>query len=157
MQGPDPKCRRFGILWHFMSFYGILAFLPKSLIRNQIRFFLFYPIFSDFQTFTDFQTFRFHNSNSPPPPPPIWISFFYHWMCIYIFYCFYLRCGRPLLEDRAIGTEAVVAGRMNWSQIQTNKLDLVGSTVRSDEAVLGQQKHNKGFNTLHWFIKENEI
>ena len=38
MHGPDPKCRHF----------GILAFLPKSLIRNQIRFFRFFPIFSDF-------------------------------------------------------------------------------------------------------------
>ena len=28
-----------------LAFYGILAFLPKNLIRNQIRFFLFYPIF----------------------------------------------------------------------------------------------------------------
>ena len=50
MQDPDPKCRHFGILWHFLPFYGILAFLPKSLIRNRIRFFRFYPIFSLFPT-----------------------------------------------------------------------------------------------------------
>jgi len=47
----------YGILWHFMAFYGILAFLPKSLIRNQIRFF---PIFRLFPTF------RLHNSNCDP-------------------------------------------------------------------------------------------
>ena len=49
----------FGILWHFwhfMAFYGIVAFLPKSLIRDQIRFFRFYPTFSDF--FRLFPTFR---------------------------------------------------------------------------------------------------
>ena len=40
--------------WHFCQ---------KSLIRNQIRFFRFYPFFR-FQTFPDFQTFRFQNSNS---------------------------------------------------------------------------------------------
>ena len=34
--------------WHFMAIYGILAFLPKSLIRNQIPFF---PIFRLFPTF----------------------------------------------------------------------------------------------------------
>ena len=62
MQDPDQKCRHFGILWHFMAFYGVLALLPKSLIGNQIRFFRFYPIFSDFQTFPDFPTSRFHNS-----------------------------------------------------------------------------------------------
>ena len=49
--------------WHFMAIYGILAFLPKSRIGNQIRFFRFYPIFSNFYTFPDFQTFRFHSSN----------------------------------------------------------------------------------------------
>ena len=37
MHDPDPKCRHF----------GILSFLPKSLIRNQIR-------FSDFFRFLDF-------------------------------------------------------------------------------------------------------
>ena len=44
--------------WHFMAIYGILAFLPKSLIRNQIRFFRFYPIFRLFPTFRlyDFTT-----------------------------------------------------------------------------------------------------
>ena len=41
MQDPDPKCRHF----------GILAFLPKSLIRYQIRFFRFFPIFRLFLTF----------------------------------------------------------------------------------------------------------
>ena len=51
MQDPDPKCRHFGILLQFMAFYGILTFLPKSLIRNQIRFFRFYPIFRLFPTF----------------------------------------------------------------------------------------------------------
>ena len=52
MQDPDPKCRHFGI---FLAFYGILAFLPISLIRNQIR---FYPIFRLFPTFRlyDFTT-----------------------------------------------------------------------------------------------------
>ena len=35
-------------LWHFLAFYGILAFLPKSLIKNQIQFFRFYPFFSEF-------------------------------------------------------------------------------------------------------------
>ena len=25
------------------------------------------------------------------------------------------RCGRPLLEDRAFGTEALIAGRMSWN------------------------------------------
>ena len=68
MQDPDPKCRHFGILWHFMSFYGVLALLPKSLIGNQIRFFRFYPIFSDFQTFPDFPTSRFHNSSMKRHP-----------------------------------------------------------------------------------------
>ena len=28
-----------------LAFYGILAFLPKSLIRNQIRLYRFYPTF----------------------------------------------------------------------------------------------------------------
>ena len=37
--------------WHFMAIYGILAFLPKSLIGNQIRFLLFYLIFRLFPTF----------------------------------------------------------------------------------------------------------
>ena len=41
MQDPDPNCRH----------CGILAFLPKSLIRNQIRFFRFYPTFRLFLTF----------------------------------------------------------------------------------------------------------
>ena len=62
MQDPDPKCRHFCILWHFMTFYGILAFLPKSLIRNQIRLFRFLPIFRLFPTFRLFfktLTFRF--------------------------------------------------------------------------------------------------
>ena len=36
--------------WHFMAIYGILAFLPKSRIGNQIRFFQFYPIFRLFPT-----------------------------------------------------------------------------------------------------------
>ena len=54
MQDPDPKCRHFGILWQFM------AFLPKSRIGNQIRFFQFYPIFPLFRLFP---TFRFHNSS----------------------------------------------------------------------------------------------
>ena len=67
MQDPDPKCRHLGILWHFMAFHGIWAFLPKSQIRNQIRFFRVYPIFSNFQTFPDFQTFRFHNSSFNAP------------------------------------------------------------------------------------------
>ena len=49
MQDPDPKCRHFGILWHFLAFF--LAFLPKSLIRNQIRFFRCHPIFRLFPTF----------------------------------------------------------------------------------------------------------
>ena len=44
MHDPDPKCSNFGI-------FGIWAFLPKSLIRNQIRFFRFYPIFRLFPTF----------------------------------------------------------------------------------------------------------
>ena len=25
------------------------------------------------------------------------------------------RCGKPLLEDRAFGTEALIAGRMSWN------------------------------------------
>ena len=50
MHDPDPKCRHFGILWQFM------AFLPKSRIGNQIRFFRFFPIFRLFPTF------RFHSS-----------------------------------------------------------------------------------------------
>ena len=37
-----PEVQAFG---HFMAFYGILAFLPKSLIRNQIRIFRFFQIF----------------------------------------------------------------------------------------------------------------
>ena len=45
MQDPDQKCRHFGISWHF------IAFLPKSLKRNQIRFFRFFPIFRLFPTF----------------------------------------------------------------------------------------------------------
>ena len=53
MHDPDPKCRHF----------GILAFLPKSRIGNQIQFFQIYLIFSDFQTFPDFPTFRFHSSS----------------------------------------------------------------------------------------------
>ena len=36
--------------WHFMAIYGILAFLPKSRIGNQIRFFRFFPIFRLFPT-----------------------------------------------------------------------------------------------------------
>ena len=40
--------------WHFMAIYGILAFLPKSRIGNQIRFFPIYRLFP---------TFRFHSSN----------------------------------------------------------------------------------------------
>ena len=55
------------------AFDGILIFLPKSLIINQIRFFRFYPIFSDFQTFADFPTFRFHSSM----PHPSLMVFFY--------------------------------------------------------------------------------
>ena len=51
MQDSDPKCRHNGILWYFMAVYGIWAFLPKSLIRNQIRFFRVYPIFRLFPTF----------------------------------------------------------------------------------------------------------
>ena len=51
MQDPDQKCRHFGISWHFMTFYGIFSFLPKSLKRNQIRFFRFFPIFRLFPTF----------------------------------------------------------------------------------------------------------
>ena len=47
--------------WHFMAFYGILAFLPKSLIRNQIRLFQFYPTFSDFRLFP---TFRLSDSTA---------------------------------------------------------------------------------------------
>ena len=38
----------------FMAFFGILVFLPKSLIRNQIRFFRFYLTFSDFLRLLDF-------------------------------------------------------------------------------------------------------
>ena len=33
----------------FMAFFGILAFLPKSRIGNQIRFFRFYPILPIFR------------------------------------------------------------------------------------------------------------
>ena len=51
MQDLDPKCRHFGILWHF----GIFA--KKSRIGNQIRFFRYFPIFRLFPTF------RFHSSN----------------------------------------------------------------------------------------------
>ena len=51
---PWPEVQAF---WHFMAIYGILAFLPKSLIRNQIRFFQFYPIFSDFSDFIRFFLF----------------------------------------------------------------------------------------------------
>ena len=48
MQDPDPKCRHFGILWHFMAFYGILwhfGILAKksNKISNPI-----FPIYSDF-------------------------------------------------------------------------------------------------------------
>ena len=46
--GPWPEVQAF---WHFMAFYGILAFLPKSLIRNQIQCFRFFPIFRLFPTF----------------------------------------------------------------------------------------------------------
>ena len=60
MQDPDLKCRHFGMLWHFLAFYGILAFLPKSLIRNQVRFFRFYP------TFRLFPTFRLSDSTALP-------------------------------------------------------------------------------------------
>ena len=35
-----------------LAFYGTLAFLPKSLIRNQIRFFRFFPTFRLFPTFS---------------------------------------------------------------------------------------------------------
>ena len=59
MQEPDPKCRHFGILWQFM------AFLPKSLIRNQIRYFQFiFPIFRLFLTirFSDSTTLALSTS-----------------------------------------------------------------------------------------------
>ena len=52
MQDPDLKCRHFGILWYF----GIMA------IRNQIRFFQFYPIFRLFPTF------RLSDSTALVPP-----------------------------------------------------------------------------------------
>ena len=39
MQDPDPKCKHF----------GILVFLPKSLIRNQFRFFLIFRLFPTFR------------------------------------------------------------------------------------------------------------
>ena len=61
MQDPDLKCRHFGILWYFMAFYGILAFLPKCQIRNQIRFFRFFRFFSIFRLFP---TFRLSDSTT---------------------------------------------------------------------------------------------
>ena len=53
--------------WDFMAIF--MAFLPKSLIRNQIRFFRFYPIFipflSDFfPIFRLFPTFRLSDSTA---------------------------------------------------------------------------------------------
>ena len=48
MQDLDPKCRHFGILWHFMAFYGILwhfgIFAKKSNKKSNPIF----PILSDF-------------------------------------------------------------------------------------------------------------
>ena len=44
MQDPDPKCRHFGISWHFMAFWH---FCQK--VGQEIR-----SDFSDFQTFPDF-------------------------------------------------------------------------------------------------------
>ena len=56
MHDPDPKCRYFGISWHF----GIFA--KKSDRKSDPIF----PIISDFYTFPDFPTFRFHSSIQNP-------------------------------------------------------------------------------------------
>ena len=48
MHDPDPKRRHFGISWHFMAFYGILAFLPKK-SDAQVVLSRFYHLF-DFLT-----------------------------------------------------------------------------------------------------------
>ena len=54
MHDPDPKCRHFGILWHF----GIFA--KKSDRKSDPIF----PILSDFfLIFRLFPTFRFHSSS----------------------------------------------------------------------------------------------
>ena len=54
MQDLDPKCRHFGILWHFMAFYSILwrfgIFAKKSNRKSNPIF----PILSDFFRFLDF-------------------------------------------------------------------------------------------------------
>ena len=65
MQDPDPKCRHFGILWHFMAFYGILwhfgIFAKKSNKKSNPIF----PILSDFfPIFTLFPTFRLSDSTT---------------------------------------------------------------------------------------------
>ena len=60
MQDPDPKCRHFGILWHFMAFYGIFwhfmafwLFAKKSNKKSNP----FFPILSDFFRCLDFSDF----------------------------------------------------------------------------------------------------
>ena len=54
MQDPDPKCRHFGILWHFIAFYGILwhfgIFAKKSNMKSNPIF----PILTDFFRLLDF-------------------------------------------------------------------------------------------------------
>ena len=59
MQDPDPKCRHFGILWHYGNF-------AKKSDRKSDPIF---PILSDFFRFLDFSrlpTFRFHSSIPNP-------------------------------------------------------------------------------------------
>ena len=55
MQDLDPKCRHFGILWHFMAFYSILwrfgIFAKNSNRKSNPIVPIFFSIFRLFPTF----------------------------------------------------------------------------------------------------------